>query len=109
MATQLGQLDQRVSLQRVERVSDGGGGFEETWVQIARLWARVVPASGEERLAAQQREAEIGYHVTIRYRELPEATLSVVWRGKRLAVLWPADAGPRSGFLTLDCSTQEGL
>jgi SPP1 family predicted phage head-tail adaptor len=101
-----GQLNQPVSLSQVQRVSDGGGGWEETWVFLADVWAKVEAATGDEKLAAGQVQSNLEYHVTIRWREGLDGTLSVVWRGKRLNVLFVADEGPQAVFVRLDCSTE---
>jgi hypothetical protein len=52
-----GELDQRITLQSLALVSDGGGGSTETWSNVAILWAKVVPMSGRERLQADQLES----------------------------------------------------
>ena len=103
---QSGQLNQPVSLYQVQRTPDGGGGWEETWAKVADTWARVEAATGAERLAAGQVQSDLEYHVTIRWREGLDGTLSVVWRTRRLNVLYVADEGPQAVFVRLDCSTE---
>lgn len=98
-----GGLDQRITLERVERESDGGGGWSETWVKVADLWGRVEPLTGAEKMAAQQAQSTVSYRVTIRWREGLDAALRLRWRGRVFNVLAVGDAGPRVQHVVLDC------
>lgn len=98
-----GMLNQRITVQGVVRISDGGGGYEETWANIVTCWAQVQPLAGLERLTAAQQESTTDYRVTIRWREGLTAEMRVLWRGYRLDVNAIADAGPQAGFIALDC------
>ncbi|SNT38051.1 head-tail adaptor protein [Antarctobacter heliothermus] len=39
-------LNRRLTLEALQRVSDGAGGFEETWSALGTLWATVKPRTG---------------------------------------------------------------
>lgn len=104
--TRSGHLNQPVRLDQVQRVPDGGGGYEESWVPVATVWARVEALTGEESLQAGQQESTVGYHVTIRWRDGLTGALSVVWRTRRLNVVYVADNGPAAEFIRLDCQTE---
>lgn len=101
-----GELNQPVRLDQVQRVSDGAGGYEETWVPLAVVWAKVEALTGQEALAAAQQESTVGYHVTIRWRDGLTGALSIVWRTRRLNVLYVADNGPAAEYVRLDCTTE---
>ena len=98
-----GKLNQRITVQAVQRVGDGGGGYEETWLDIAACWAEVLPLAGVERLTAAQQESATDYRVTIRWREGLTAEMRVLWRTHVLDVNAIADNGPQAGFIVLDC------
>ena len=40
------RLNRRLVLEAPERVSDGAGGFVETWTALGTLWAEVKPRTG---------------------------------------------------------------
>jgi len=98
-----GMLNQRITVQAVQRVPDGGGGYDETWAELVTCWAKVEPLAGLERLTAAQQESTTDYRVTIRWREGLTAEMRVLWRGYTLDVNAIADAGPQAGFVVLDC------
>jgi SPP1 family predicted phage head-tail adaptor len=46
-----GSMDEQITLQRFARVSDGGGGYTETWADFttdATVWAAVTAKAGRE-------------------------------------------------------------
>lgn len=103
-----GARDQLVSLQRIERAPDGGGGWTEEWVELGKAWASIRPLTGRERVSGEQQEMHIGYEISVPYREDLDAGMAVLWKGRRLGVVWIADAGARAGTITLTCGTGEG-
>lgn len=105
MTIQPGDLDQRVTIQAQARTDDGAGGAAVAWADIARVWAKVQPLSGKERLEAQQLEAPVMYRVTIRNRADVTADMRILWRGKAMNIRVIPEAGPRPIYLTLDCET----
>lgn len=108
MAKRAGDLNQRVRLEKVEQVEDGGGGWVDSWVPAAPpLWAEVLPLNGVERLQAEQVASQVSYRVALRWR--PDITnhMRIIWRGRVLEIVAVADAGP-AAFLELDCKTDPG-
>lgn len=59
-------LNRRLILESPARVSDGAGGFEETWTALGTLWAQIKPRTG--RLANGETGAvSIGaFRITVR-------------------------------------------
>jgi SPP1 family predicted phage head-tail adaptor len=97
-----GELDQRITLQSLALVSDGGGGSTETWSNVAILWAKVVPMSGRERLQADQLESPANYRVTIRRRTDITAGKRILWQGKPLNIRFDGFNSPRDLYMTFD-------
>jgi len=64
----IGELNKRVSLVYTTRVSDGMGGFTETTVTAAEIYAAVWPVSAKETIEAGQAAMTITHRVRIRYR-----------------------------------------
>lgn len=67
-------LRHRLALERLQRAPDSGGGFAETWVLEAMVWADLRPVSGSERMDGDRLSGRLTHTVNIRYRAgvLPE-------------------------------------
>jgi SPP1 family predicted phage head-tail adaptor len=61
-------MKRRLTVQSATNVSDGQGGFTETWVDGATVWASITPASGYEKFQAMQMQAPITHKIAMRYR-----------------------------------------
>lgn len=59
-------LDRRLTLEEVNHVPDGAGGFTNTWLPVGELWARVTPRSGNERGIEGATLSGQAYRVTVR-------------------------------------------
>lgn len=110
VATTVGELRDRVTLQVKSTAPDGQGGRAVTWGALATVWAAVVPLSARERLAAAAIGAQQLYTVVIRYRDDVVPSMRLTWTPYRLAAktfeihgVQPHGAGGRA-FLRLDCS-----
>ncbi|MGH1413266.1 MAG: phage head closure protein [Pelagimonas sp.] len=59
-------LNRQLSLEAMQRTSDGAGGFVETWQQLGTLWGEVRPRTG--RLAEGEAGAVsvTGFRITVR-------------------------------------------
>lgn len=79
-----GMLRTKVEFQRSTKVSDGAGGFTETWAAVAgaptRAWVRSV--TGREVWAFERTEARPVLRITVRYFSGLLESDRVVIRGK---------------------------
>lgn len=104
-APQIGDLRERVELQREQRDRDAVGGFVSTWVGVASVWARVAPMGTGERYMRHQMQANASWKVTVRHRG--DVTLSpkmrVVWQGRTFEVRGFTNADERKRFVDLAC------
>ena len=64
-----GMLKEPVTFQRAAKVSDGAGGYTETWAAIsgAADRAKAKAVSGRERFASDRIEATTKWRITVRY------------------------------------------
>jgi len=62
-------LRHRLVLEEVQREASEGGGFAETWVPLAELFAHIQPISGGESVEADRIAGRITHEVTLRYRD----------------------------------------
>ena len=63
-----GDLNKRITLQRLVPVDDGEGGFAETWTDYGTVWANVSPVTQRQRDVYDQTQSEISHKITLRYR-----------------------------------------
>lgn len=49
-----GELDRRITLQRLTETDDGYGTVADSWADLATVWAKLMPVLGAEKLAAQE-------------------------------------------------------
>lgn len=61
-------LRQRVTLEEMQRVPDGGGGFVESWSPIVTLFADIKPAGGRERVEHDRLAGRVSHEIVLRYR-----------------------------------------
>lgn len=82
------RLKERVTVEAPVASSDGQGGQEIVWEEVAQLWAEVRPVGNgaRERASGQQPEAAAGYRVRIRTRADIDATMRLQWRARTLAI-----------------------
>jgi SPP1 family predicted phage head-tail adaptor len=76
----------RVTIQGFTSVSDGMGGWEQTWADLATVWARVEALKGEEYFAAAQMQNSVSHRVTMRYRADLTPTHRLVFEGRTLDI-----------------------
>jgi SPP1 family predicted phage head-tail adaptor len=81
-----GPYRHRVIIQSFTAVSDGMGGWEETWADLATVWARVEALKGEEYFAAAQMQNSVSHRVTMRYRADLTPSHRLIFEGRTLNI-----------------------
>lgn len=61
-------LRRRLTLEEMQRVSDDGGGFVESWAAVATIFANVRPVGGRESVEHDRLAGRITHEVVLRYR-----------------------------------------
>lgn len=97
-----GELDQRVTFRRESKTADGMGGSVTTWADIATVWAKVRPMTGNEREHSDRLNATANYLIVIRAREDIDERCIAVHSGTKYNIRF-VKREPRSRFLALEC------
>ena len=63
-----GQLDQKVSIERLQQGQDELGQPFTAWVPVFTVWAAVEPLAGREYMAAAAAQSEVSTRIRLRYR-----------------------------------------
>ena len=78
---QSSHLNRKVELQELIKTPTNTGGFDQSWVKVADIWAKIKNTSGSELLHADQLGAVAFSDFTIRYRTNINEIMRLVYRG----------------------------
>lgn len=101
----VGELDQRVTLQAPQRVSDGLGGVTKTWADFTdtpTVWARVEFRSASEQDEAAQTTARQVVRFKLRNRQDVDERHRIVWRGEPYNIRTVRRLGVRAMYMMID-------
>lgn len=103
---QSGRLRHRVTIQEQAVIRNSYGEEIVTWVDVATVWASVLPgSSGERFLASASREQATATHtVRIRYRAGLNPKMRLIWDGRTLNIESIIDPDGRRRDLVLLCN-----
>ena len=99
----IGDLRQRMTLEQVSRVDDGGGGASESWAAVATLWGALRPLQGHEELDADALSGALTHEVWLRYRDGVKPDMRLRHGGRIFEVRAVIDVGERGRWLRLLC------
>ncbi|ART52038.1 head-tail adaptor protein [Acidovorax carolinensis] len=98
-----GDLDQRVTVERLQGGFDELGQPIESWAPLFTCWAAVEPLVGREYLAAAALVAEVTARIRMRYRPGITAADRVIHDGKVYGITSVADVHSSRRELVLMC------
>ena len=99
----IGKYRQRVTLERKQRTSDGGGGWTTEWVRYGASRCFIAPLSGREVLAGNQLEAAVTTRVVMPFRKDITAADRVVYQGTPYNIVSVINVNQLSKDLELLC------
>lgn len=85
----IGKMRHRITIEQKTRVPDGAGGYTESWLPFAAVWAAVDPISGKEYFEAQQIQSAVTHKIRIRYRSGIIPSMRVNFKGRIFAMTSP--------------------
>lgn len=100
-----GQLDQRVTVERLVQGSDPLGQPINEWVTLATVWAGVEPLVGREFFAATAAQSEVTARIRMRYRPGIRPADRVVHEGKTYGIESVIDVRSGNRELVLMCKS----
>ena len=91
-----GRLNQRITIQAMTLVRGALGCHDETWSDLAVVWAEVTDLSGREIFNAKAMGSEATKRITIRYRTDVKASMRVIFTdGSMARIEWIRRVSPR--------------
>lgn len=101
----IGQLDQRITFQRLTATPDGGGGTVRAWANLASdatVWAKVLTRVGREVMVEGRITAQSPVTFTIHYRGDVSELDRILWNGEYYQIRNVIRRGGRKLFLEID-------
>lgn len=103
----IGDLRQRLVIERPVRSADGGGGAVETWEAVAEAWGAVIPLTGGERVEADAVTGRVTHEIWIRHRDDVSADMRLRLGARLFEVRAVIDVDERRRFLKCLCEERE--
>ncbi|MDO8423580.1 MAG: phage head closure protein [Parvibaculum sp.] len=98
----VGQLRERVVIEKPTRVGDGTGGESLSWAVLGTVWAEVRSRTGTEVTLGERDEARSRFTVTMRHRDDVSADMRLVWRAQVLNIRSLRDPDGHRRWLAID-------
>jgi head-tail adaptor len=74
----------RLTIQTVSKVSDGQGGFTETWTDGATVWGFITTLKAYQRFQAMQLQTPATHKIIVRYNQAITTSIIPLSRNKRI-------------------------
>jgi SPP1 family predicted phage head-tail adaptor len=100
-------LRHRLTLEELQRAEDEGGGFTETWVEVAELWADLRPMGGGESVEADRLAGRVTHEVSLRFRPGVEPAMRFRKGARLFHIVTVINVEERSRWLKCLCEERE--
>jgi len=98
-----GWLRHRVTIQKKTTSQDSYGAEQETWTNVATVWAGIEPLRGREYIDAQNATAEVTHRVRIRYQSGITPRMRVSFGSRTFEIVSVINVLERNRELELMC------
>ena len=92
----------RVTIQNKSAVSDGQGGFAESWPNGSTVWASIEPLKAYERFQAMQMQVPVTHKITMRYTDEITSASRLLYGDRVFWVKEIIDPEERQRFLIIN-------
>jgi SPP1 family predicted phage head-tail adaptor len=100
---EIGEMVERVTLQRSVKADDEYHGKQVVWLDVAEVWAKVEPISSREYFFGQANQAEVTHRIQMRYRSDIGQEWQIKHRDAYYSIRSVIDMGGSRRFLELLC------
>ncbi len=95
-------LHERITCRRLAPVPGPAGEYQESWAEIATVWAAVRSRPAAQVTRARQSHILRSYRVRLRHQDALLATRNVLWRGRAYRVVGLQNPDSRNRLLEFD-------
>ncbi|MED4586668.1 phage head closure protein [Brevibacillus choshinensis] len=99
----IGSLRHRITIQKFDKIDDGGGGYVNDWVDVTTISASVSPLQGKERYEAQQIQSTLSHKIKMRYLAGILPTMRVLYGSRIFNIISVIDPSERHRELEFLC------
>jgi SPP1 family predicted phage head-tail adaptor len=103
MGLTVSELNKKIVIQKPVSVSDGMGGFTETWQEVSTVWAAIWPISASETIKTMQVGMNITHRIRIRYIESLRASYRILWQGRYFNITSIINPNTENRWLDILC------
>lgn len=97
-----GELNCRITLERLSKLSDDSGGWAESYLPYAKAWAKISLKKAGQKEFAEQIIPDAVYEITIRYRQDLQTQDRVSYKGRGFRQIAPAfNVAEKNAYLKL--------
>ncbi|HRF07206.1 MAG TPA: phage head closure protein [Xanthobacteraceae bacterium] len=65
----IGEFRHRLALEVAEETADGAGGVIRSFAPLGQIWAKIEPATFDDRMLSDKRIGVLTHRITLRHRE----------------------------------------
>lgn len=99
----IGKMRHRVTIQALQPVPDGGGGYTEDWINVDTVWAEVEALQGSTFVQAQKLNVQLTHRVKMRYHPITDAN-RLLHKGRILDIDYILNVDERNVELRINCA-----
>lgn len=98
------RLNRRLSLESLEELPDGMGGFASHWQPLGQIWAQLRASSGRDGTGEERLLGVVGYKIITRAMPLrPKPGQRLVEGSRIFTIKAVSESDPEGFYLTLWC------
>lgn len=101
-----GALRDRITIKRETNASDGMGGYDRSWGELATVWANVTSLNGREAVLGHVLQGISTFQIIVRHRTDIEPAMQIVWGDRELNVHSAEDRTGTRQWTTIIASTE---
>ncbi len=98
----------RVVIQTVSQVTDGQGGFTDTWNNIETVYASIEPMKAYERFQAMQMQVPVSHKIVMRYHSAVTTSCRLTYQSRIFWVKEIINIEERGRFLKINAIERGG-
>jgi len=98
----IAELDKRITIEQNSRISDGQGGYLESWTTFATVWAKVKPVNQKERYFSQQIQPVTTHKITIRKLDGVNSQMRISFEGRIMQINGQITADEKDFYNLID-------
>lgn len=102
-----GALRHCLVLEQLARTEAEGGGFTESWIEVAELSAALRPVGGSESVEADRLAGRVTHEIGLRYRQGVQPAMRFRKGARLFHILTVIDVEERKSWLTCLCEERE--